>query len=873
MVLSSYSQNVSSTSKEREEKTSPGLYGPIETSSRRRRSAEVKEGTASDKPKQTSQEKEEPKKEEEKPKEESVEEIVARRRARREARRNVRLGITSAHEKESIPDKKEESKPVKKAEEKTTAKAASSAATAKVQESATDSPRMRRRRDRQSGHQSQLSVDESAEPGLKLPLSPKVRDQPDREMFSDTTNDSEQESISLRSDSDIRRRFESILAHRRRESSDSVSSSRRSSPSTGRLYDSNFTRNKANGDVQNLRKKFTGANANVAQAGPVKQKSKSLKYEKERPREGSVKALTQTFGAAQEEKKNGSGSNKSSPRSLSPASSTGSVSTGIAEKIKKLKAPSDIERPLERRKSADLIKARVAHLEHDKSAQPETEHRKSMPAIQAVRSKFERTDSQESPLPSPKKSSGKISYTVSVTDSDKENSESSKQDDRSARQKSRTAKLVAVMETPGSDKKAETVTFTVNSHARKRYGTVVDNKNNSNSKHIEQGVKDTPVQSVEKEATKVRDRSKVKPEAAKKEDAQAPGSKDEGDAREKSGRRRRRERHRASTQEDKKGDSQKPEAVKTEPPKTESPKPEPAIPQKASPEKTTDVKESHQDVNQESGKKGRRRHRQRKGQTEESGDTQKTAEPKTKEPEVIEKQEKVQEKEERRRYEKKEDVTKPSERHIQKKDKESTLTTLKRMVSKREETRPDVKIRDPARAKLEGENSIESVEGQDYPDLLAQSRLHDKEKSNVQDDNGKRRPHSMVAESGLKGAAAAIGQPIPKAKDNENEDKEKEKDKPKEAEEDDRRSRKETTRRGRFMAKADKFDLFRRARSVGPGKSKDRSPSAERKSGSKGLRSSSIDRSKVAGRAKSPGPVKSGKKKGGSIGGFLKASK
>ncbi|XP_041485843.1 E3 ubiquitin-protein ligase RBBP6-like isoform X6 [Lytechinus variegatus] len=871
-------QNVSSTNKDPDAKsTYPGLYGPIETSSRRRRGNDIKEETSAGQTKAAAQQKKEPEKEVDQPKDESVDEIVARRRARREARRNVRLGIHSAQDKPPIPEPKEEVKPTqtKGTADKMTAKSSSITGPVKAQDSVSESPRVRRRRDRQSGHSTQSPVEAPQEPPLKLPLSPRTRDRQEREVFSDTTNDSEQESISLRSDSDIRRRFESILAHRRRESTDSVSSSRRSSPS-GRLYDSNFSRTRTNGDVQNLRKKFTGSSpANVAQAGPVKQKSKSLKYEKERPREGSVKALSQTFGSG-DEKKTGGNSNKSSPRSLSPASSSGSLSTGIADKIKKLKNTE--EKPIERRKSADLIKARVAQMEQPKDTHSETPQRKSMPAIQAVRSKFEKGGNQDTALSPTRKAGGKISYTVSVTDSDKENSESSRTDDRSYRQKSKSSRLVAVVETADSTKKPDTVTFTVNSHGRRRYGAMADNTNNSNSKHAEPPVTEDLAKPVETEKLKKDDVHTVptKEEREHKE-PKTPSGKREEDAKE--GRRRRRERHKASEANKKAQETSKPEPATSEPEKHNTKKNDTKETKAEEPQNKVEKEESKPEVKTDTGKKGRRR-RRGKGQSVDIPDEPKQSSQNKPNVEVLqekgkekeEKEEKEKEKSEKR-YEKKEDVTKPSERHIQKKDKESTLTALKRMVSKREDVRPDVKVRDPTRARLEAENkssSIDSIEGQDYPDLLAQTRLHDKDKGNSQDEgNGRRRPRSMVAESGLKGAAAAIGQAIPKPESEDKEkEKEKEKEKPKEAEEDDRRSRKETTRRGRFLAKADKFELFRRARSVGPGsKNKERSPSAERKS--KGIRSSSIDRSKM--RAKSPDPIKS-KKKGGSIGGFLKAS-
>ncbi|XP_030835780.1 transcriptional regulator ATRX isoform X6 [Strongylocentrotus purpuratus] len=889
-------QNASSTNKDSDTKSYPGLYGPIETSARRRRGNDYTEETAAGKTKATTQQKKEVEKEAEQAKDESVDEVVVRRRARREARRNVRLGINSAQDKPSIPETKEEAKPAqtKAKTDKTVSKSSGLSTQVKAQDNVSESPRVRRRRDRQSGHSTQSPTEAPVEPALKLPLSPRTKDRQEREVFSDTTNDSEQESISLRSDTDIRRRFESILAHRRRESSDSVSSSRKSSPS-GRLYDSNFSRTRTNGDVQNLRKKFTGSTPNVAQAGPVKQKSKSLKYEKERPREGSVKALSQTFGSGDEKKPDGN-SNKSSPRSLSPASSSGSLSTGIADKIKKLKNTE--EKPLERRKSADLIKARVAQMEQTKETSSESSQRKSMPAIRAVRSKFEKNGKQDTSLSPTRKAAAKISYTVSVTDSDKENSESSRADDRSYRQKSKSSRLVAVVETSDSKKKPDTVTsFTVNPHGRRRYGAMADNKNNSNSKTAEPQVTEDIAQPTKTEPQKKDDAKTVttKEEVENKEPKTASGKQEE-DAKE--GRRRRRERHKASEANKKAQETSKPELAKPEPErqsskknetKTEEP-PKTAKKEESKPEikaeeppKKAEKEESKPEVKAESGKKGRRR-RRGKGQSVDIPDEPKpntqnksklvAQEEKEKEKEKVEKEKEKPEK----KYEKKEDVTKPSERHIQKKDKESTLTALKRMVSKREETRPEVKVRDPTRARLEAGNkssSIDSIEGQDYPDLLAQTRLHDKDKGNSQDEgNGRRRPRSMVAESGLKGAAAAFGQALPKPTENEekekekDKDKEKEKEKPKEAEEDDRRSRKETTRRGRFLAKADKFELFRRARSVGPGsKSKDRSPSTERKS--KGMRSSSIDRSKM--RAKSPELGKS-KKKGGSIGGFLKAS-
>eukprot|EP00057_Strongylocentrotus_purpuratus_P019095 XP_011673569.1 PREDICTED: zinc finger CCCH domain-containing protein 13 isoform X6 [Strongylocentrotus purpuratus] len=889
-------QNASSTNKDSDTKSYPGLYGPIETSARRRRGNDYTEETAAGKTKATTQQKKEVEKEAEQAKDESVDEVVVRRRARREARRNVRLGINSAQDKPSIPETKEEAKPAqtKAKTDKTVSKSSGLSTQVKAQDNVSESPRVRRRRDRQSGHSTQSPTEAPVEPALKLPLSPRTKDRQEREVFSDTTNDSEQESISLRSDTDIRRRFESILAHRRRESSDSVSSSRKSSPS-GRLYDSNFSRTRTNGDVQNLRKKFTGSTPNVAQVGPVKQKSKSLKYEKERPREGSVKALSQTFGSGDEKKPDGN-SNKSSPRSLSPASSSGSLSTGIADKIKKLKNTE--EKPLERRKSADLIKARVAQMEQTKETSSESSQRKSMPAIRAVRSKFEKNGKQDTSLSPTRKAAAKISYTVSVTDSDKENSESSRADDRSYRQKSKSSRLVAVVETSDSKKKPDTVTsFTVNPHGRRRYGAMADNKNNSNSKTAEPQVTEDIAQPTKTEPQKKDDANTVttKEEVENKEPKTAVGKQEE-DAKE--GRRRRRERHKASEANKKAQETSKPELAKPEPDrqsskknetKTEEP-PKTAKKEESKPEikadeppKKADKEESKPEVKAESGKKGRRR-RRGKGQSVDIPDEPKpntqnksklvAQEEKEKEKEKVEKEKEKPEK----KYEKKEDVTKPSERHIQKKDKESTLTALKRMVSKREETRPEVKVRDPTRARLEAGNkssSIDSIEGQDYPDLLAQTRLHDKDKGNSQDEgNGRRRPRSMVAESGLKGAAAAFGQALPKPTENEekekekDKDKEKEKEKPKEAEEDDRRSRKETTRRGRFLAKADKFELFRRARSVGPGsKSKDRSPSTERKS--KGMRSSSIDRSKM--RAKSPELGKS-KKKGGSIGGFLKAS-
>ncbi|XP_072164636.1 uncharacterized protein [Diadema setosum] len=888
-------QKQTSTKEDSEKRQYPGLYGPIETSTRRRRGNDVQEeGGRESKTEPTSSTHKEAEREADAPREESVEEMVARRRARREARRNIRLGITSNQDKPPLPETREDSKaPVsstgRSAADKSVPPVASPIAQARVKDGVAESPRSRRRRDRQSGSQLQSPTAEQTEQPFKLPLSPQSKERQEREVFSDTTNDSEQESISLRSDSDIRRRFESILAHRRRESSDSVSSSRRSSPSTGRLYDSNFSRQKTNGDVQNLRKKFSGSTGpSAVQAGPVKQKSKSLKYEKERPREGSVKALSQAFTESTEEKKGaGGGSTKTSPQSLSPASSSGSLSTGIAEKIKRLKSPPGDEKPLERRKSADLIKARVAQLQHspgEKTNQSETEHRKSTSAIQATRNKFERNASPEPSSATPKKISGRISYTVSVTDSDKENSESSRLDDRSSRQKSKSSRLAAVTETPSSQKKQDTVTYTVSSHGRRRHGMVADNKNNSNSKQSEPEVKEVPTPLTDRVTEKTGHEEVKSSQNTKDEQSHSSTAKEQEGNKDKGGRRRRRERQRAAAQEEqKKEDASKTDATTREPPKTEAVRDVPQ--EKESSQKRADEPVKAKDVEKpESGKKSRRRSRQKKAQAEEA-----VSQEAKKIQETAENQE--EERKTEKKYEKKEDVTKPSERHIQKKDKESTLTALKRMVSKREDTKPEVKVRDPAKSRLEAENkssSIDSAEGQDYPDLLAQTRQREKDKGNTLEEgngNGKRRPRSMVAESGLKGAAAAIGHPLPKQTDDDEEqekekgkdkEKEKEKDKAKEEEEDDRRSRKETGRRGRFLSKADKLnklDLFRRARSVGPGKAKDRSPSAERKSSSKGIRSSSMDRSKKASRAKSPDPVKSSKKKGGSIGGFLKASK
>ena len=265
--------------------------------------------------------------------------------------------------------------------------------------------------------------------------------------------------------------------------------------------------------VNSLRKKFTtmefGSAPNVSEVGHQSLKDKyTPRSRREVPKQGCVRQLSQAFSMVSlmdqvgEQKGRGSQSSsvKSSPRSLSPASSTNSL---IADKIKKLQDKASGNSPegsLSRRQSEDVSKSST----RDNSPSPSPlvgtsplvgrrEYRQSLPNIASVRAKFDKAKVEEKPSPTTNNASDKkdsenkdtptggeshrlartrsipanrITYKVSVVnddDKDKSGGQKSPKDTKPEGSfRGRAPRLVAVIESPPEKEEEETVTFTVN---------------------------------------------------------------------------------------------------------------------------------------------------------------------------------------------------------------------------------------------------------------------------------------------------------------------------------------------------------------------------------------------------------------------------
>ena len=348
--------------------------------------------------------------------------------------------------------------------------------------------------------------------------------------FSTETAESDQEPQSNAKNALESRRPGRILPERR-DSSESVGSNKQA-PTDKREPVLMRNHKPVDKSVSSLRRKFAvqefGSTPNVSDLSIL-----TGRKEKERPKEGCVKQMTQAFSlvslndqGAEMRRSSKSSSVRSSPQSLSPASSNSSISNVVANQIKRLqeKASSSPESP-ERRPSVQTTRSPKDSGPSLYSIHGRLEHRKSLTNVADVRAKFDKkkesVPNTDSPPPSPsvtkspspqrrarKENTAKpslvssvaaarIKYTVSVSnsvDSGPPKKSVSMKENGSAR----TQRLVAVMESPNTEKtgKADSnvTTFTVNGQKRRQNSTQSsarheENNNNSNNNNRNNSVK------------------------------------------------------------------------------------------------------------------------------------------------------------------------------------------------------------------------------------------------------------------------------------------------------------------------------------------------------------------------------------------------
>ncbi|XP_033643827.1 uncharacterized protein LOC117303677 [Asterias rubens] len=274
--------------------------------------------------------------------------------------------------------------------------------------------------------------------------------------------------------------------------------------------------------VSTLRRKFVsqdyGSTPNVADLSTL-----TGRKGKERPREGCVKQMSQAFSLVSLNDQPGdvrrsskSSSVRSSPQSLSPASSNSSISNIVANQIKRLqeKASSSPESP-ERRPSIQSPRGIKDTSPSLYSIKGRLEHRQSLTNVADVRAKFDKkgespsnTDSSPSPSATSSPAQGRrtrkdnnakptlvssvaaarIKYTVSVSNSE-DNSAPKKSVSMRENGNAKTQRLVAVLETPKAEKTRKSdssvTTFTVNQSQKRRQNSsstrLEENNNNSNN--------------------------------------------------------------------------------------------------------------------------------------------------------------------------------------------------------------------------------------------------------------------------------------------------------------------------------------------------------------------------------------------------------
>ncbi|XP_038061600.1 microtubule-associated protein futsch-like isoform X2 [Patiria miniata] len=348
--------------------------------------------------------------------------------------------------------------------------------------------------------------------------------------FSSDTADSDLESPSNAKKA-LEIRLSGRIGTERRDSSDSVGSNKQF-PLEGKREPvlMRGREKKEDKSVSSLRRRFVtqefGSTPNVTELSSLLAGRK----EKERPREGCVKQMSQAFavaslseqGASDIRRSSKSSSVRSSPQSLSPASSTSSLSNIVASQIKRLqdKASSSPESP-ERRTSIQNkgTKDTVPSLY---SLHGRLEHRQSLTNIADVRAKFDKktessTTSDSSPMASrtssparnprkdpakptlvPSVAAARIKYTVSVSNSENSRSQGNSENSRSPKKSvsphqngsTRSQRRIAVIESSQAEKSTKsdsTVTFTINQNQKRRQNTsrgasrLEENNNNSNN--------------------------------------------------------------------------------------------------------------------------------------------------------------------------------------------------------------------------------------------------------------------------------------------------------------------------------------------------------------------------------------------------------
>ena len=823
-----------------------------------------------------------------------------------------------------------------------------------------------------------------------------------------------EKSASLDSSQITGQRAKSDVGRDKKESTDVASSQRRAVSQWVDKHDavlSKSMRKPEDKSVNNLRKKFTtleyggGSAPNVSEVGHQSLKDKyTPRSRREAPKQGCVRQLSQAFSMislmedGQQRRGSTSSSVKSSPRSLSPASSTNSL---IASQIKKLQdkaTPGGASGGATGGSTSDVSSSRRQSVETSKTSTRENspvpgspligrrDYRQSLPNIAAVRAKFDKSgdkpaaatdsgtdskdDSKSNNKPARTKSTptNRISYKVSVVnDDDKEKSSptATAKDAKSAAEVSvrvRSPRLVAVIESPPEKEEDGTVTFTlkpnptrsrvskVNSAPQQTKGTS-SNNNTGNVRRKTQmftaTVEETttvvkkPKADEKKEEKKV-DKKEVKIEvksvatnARQTTSAVRPKEtstvrtgtvrtsavksvEDRSNEREESARNRRRRREQSSNSL-----SPAPEHNKSSDKTTGSVTSAGKSPDRRgrrsrnrrdlkSPSQDLDNKKAENDKQEKSSVRGARRERERKEtntktemtetqrkeailarrerrearEAREAARVERKDSKKEKSTESVERKDskntkgdsKVERKDSTKsrnvKVDRKDSKTKKdvrlqrteSDLRNEKKDTDSPLRSLRRRRSKKDELgTPSVELDSTSEgASASGNSELDSTsQSSDYPDLLANTRRKNRDGSAKGENRSSRCARAVVAHSALKGAEALIGTQLPKTVDEDP---------------DERKSRKDKSRRGRAINRADRIsrlDLFRRARSVDSSKAtKDRSPSHER---GKTDRAQSVDRTSKKRESSIDRQKGDGKnwlsKRTGSITNFLRASK
>ncbi|XP_071828909.1 uncharacterized protein [Apostichopus japonicus] len=737
---------------------------------------------------------------------------------------------------------------------------------------------------------------------------------------------------SIKSDTDLKKAFEPFSSNRR-DSSDSVSSSRRSSPATRFLekYDPKFAKSLATNKVEvatvnDLKAKFSGGSD---KSGSKSEDEDGMKARRGRPKVGSVKMLSQAFAvssAVNKETSKGAGGGGTGPSSIrstpsiSPASSCSSLSSShVSDRIKRLqdrrsrssKDSTTEKKPVEEAKPPPSPVAKDVPKITPPLLTNRPGYRSSMPNLSAVRAKFEQpeggstgstTSNTGLRVRQKSGSTGKLSFTVSVTET--KSTAEKVSEVKPIRARARPPRLVAVIESPGKDKNAtETVTVRLRSPTARRSTRTSQNVNNSRKEVSDLHISEPAIPSAAKPVSapreedvsvsapslrvtspddkkpvqqRLRQSQEMERKALSSSDPQigtrpADGKSDTIDGLAEGKEASSKESNDQSsnlnksdsnvtklvkeeevsvkiTQESMQPASNKETLVITgvedEEERSRSRKESDSLSEGTSPtDKETKSKSSGQSNVGEKGKGGG------KGKKGGGGGHQ--------------------------RGDQKSRKSKNGQQQEQSSSSQGGSSggkegksKAKRKGSKRPEQRREQEVNsrnslDSERRNSRGNDSggsRSSLNGDNFPDLLAETpKVRD---SVIIDDNGNktRNPRQAVAASALQGAAAAIGHALPDPATRA------------ELEElpgDERRSRKDKTRRGRMLSKADrlsKLDLFRRARSVDTSKApRDRSPSLERPG--RGGRASSMDRSKK--RDKSPTGMKGkGKDKDGQRGGW-----